>query len=170
MAYKKEAKPDYSLLCKEMLDPVARVFTKGVPKHGRRNYLTNPDVTDEELIAAAGRHWAADASNPGAIDDGEGGMGEQHITCMIANGLMLLHRRATRSATPAKHTAPQAPFRPGDKVWCHNALCANEGVKFRGIYTVQSIDNDGYVYLDEIKTPAGDLSANSVARFTLVED
>lgn len=102
MTYKKEAKPDYSLLCKEMLDPVARVFTKGVPKHGRRNYLTNPDVTDEELIAAAGRHWAADASSPGAIDDGEGGMGEQHITCMIANGLMLLHRRAARAVAQPK--------------------------------------------------------------------
>lgn len=114
MPYKKEAKPDYSLLCKEMLDPVARVLTKGIGKHGRLNYLDNPEVTDEELRAASGRHWAADNSNPGAIDEGEGGTYEQHIACMVANGLMLLHRRAATAAPEVKATEP----RPAEfKTW-----------------------------------------------------
>lgn len=96
--YKTEGKSDYTLLCLEMLDPVVRVLEKGIPKHGRENYLTNPAVTDRELVAATIRHALACTRNPLAIDDGVGGTNEPHIACVIANGLMLLHRWAISKA------------------------------------------------------------------------
>lgn len=88
--YKKEGKPDYSLLHKSMFDPTAQALEYGAGKHGRNNYLDNPEVTDQELVAAARRHIL---ETPDSVDE-ESGL--PHLAHAAANIAMLFHRRAER--------------------------------------------------------------------------
>lgn len=104
MAYKTENKEDYSLLVRAMLDPMVAALTFGVGKHGRLNYLTNPKVTDDELLAAARRHALED---PGKLDDESG---VPHGGAAMANLAMWFHRRAALVYTA--EAAPQAPTAP----------------------------------------------------------
>jgi hypothetical protein len=95
--YKTENKPDYTYLCREMLDAAVRGLEYGGKKHGRLNYLTNPAVTDTELVAAMCRHALAATIDSDAVD-AESGL--PHATLAGVNSLMLNHRRAARKGTP----------------------------------------------------------------------
>jgi hypothetical protein len=99
---KREGKPDYSLVDRSMLDPAVEAMTYGKGKHGRDNYLINPDVTDDELIAAARRHALED---PSSVDEDSGCL---HGGCAMANFMMYFRRQAAREAkAPTEPVADQ---------------------------------------------------------------
>lgn len=89
MSYKKEGKPDLTILPKAALVSLAKVLEYGAEKHGRLNYLENPAVTDRELVAAIGRHWLEILEAPFAPDADHG---QPHLAAIMANCAMLLHR------------------------------------------------------------------------------
>ncbi len=97
MSYKKEGKPDTSYLPGHALLALTRVLEVGGGKHGRDNYLTNPDVTDLDIIGALGRHWI-EILKGNLMDDGPGGTNESHAACIMANAAMLEERRHRNSA------------------------------------------------------------------------
>ncbi len=101
MTYKTERKPDVTILPVPAVLALADALLYGETKHGRSNYLTNPVVTDRELLAALGRHWLAaiDAPDPKAALDTESGL--HHVACVMANAAMLIHRwSGTQDAGP----------------------------------------------------------------------
>lgn len=87
-------KPDYSLLghiAPDVFDSVVRVLEHGAEKYGRNNWSQA-----ETLLEAKHRYGAALMRHAFAalcgeyLDDGEGGTGEPHLSCVIVNALFLL--------------------------------------------------------------------------------
>ncbi len=154
MAYKKENKTDLTYLPPAAVNALARVMEKGGTKHGRDNYLTNPDVEDRELVAAAGRHWLKMLENPAAVDDGPGGTGELHAACVMANAAMLIQRLAK---------APPIETKTGKWVPCLTVQDAPVGstVRFRfkavpgQTHEVIAHADGQYVVISEDLTPGG---------------
>lgn len=93
LSYKREGKPRYTLLTSDMLDPQVRVLEKGAKKHGERNYLTNPAVTDDDIVSALLRHAMKMTTNPQVRDEETG---EYHAAHVGANVAMLLDRWAKK--------------------------------------------------------------------------
>lgn len=89
MSYKTEGKPDLTIVPPVAVRTLATQLIYGADKHGRNNYLTNPAVTNRELVAAIGRHWL-DLIERGWIDEDSG---LEHLGAIMANCAMILHRR-----------------------------------------------------------------------------
>lgn len=138
MTYKTENKPDYTLLNRDNLDGPVKGLEYGAKKHGRDNYLTNPAVTDRELVAATLRHALAAADNPDAIDEESGLF---HTDLAACNVLMLARRRAKRTRvaapTPPPPTNEARPFAVGDRVRCVDAQNAEHYLTEGRAYTVR---------------------------------
>ncbi len=108
--YKREGKPDLTIVPEAFVVETAEVLLLGEVKHGRENYLTNPKVTDRELLAAIFRHVLKCVKNIQALDvcpthlDGirpvtcEKCTGKKHIACVSAGCAMLLDRWAQRKS------------------------------------------------------------------------
>lgn len=90
-------KPDYSLLTRAMLEPMARGFMYGAAKYGRYNHKGGMD--NIRLIAAALRHIFA--YNDGEDLDAESGNPHLgHAMCAIA---MILDNEANGTSTDGRY-------------------------------------------------------------------